>query len=301
VSGQSVRLDITWPRVSTMMSWSAALYRACRCIVDRCGSRSLPVVVRSGRNVQLLRSPQRCRVLVSVTEEAASARAGVHLLADRADLIEAVTDLRWLEWGHPPEPIDRDWWRAATVREAGSSGLPMTWVASDQSGALGAVGLGRFDIEERRDRSPWLLGMIVRPDRRGSGIGRLLLTHLEDWAYRHGYQELWVATGGAAVGFYERCGWRICETVARDFEPATVLTKEATSRADVLHHQPGSGRPTESANRPSGCAHEPNRVTVRLIAGGVGSGDIDAGDVKAQEAAEGCAEYERPQEYSQYR
>ena len=27
---------------------------------------------------------------------------------------------------------------------------------------------------------------------------------------------------------------------------------------------------------------------------GVGSGDIDAGDVKAQEAAEGCAEYERP-------
>jgi len=39
----------------------------------------------------------------------------------------------------------------------------MTWVASDQSGALGAVGLGQFDIEERRDRSPSLLGMIVRP------------------------------------------------------------------------------------------------------------------------------------------
>lgn len=33
----------------------------------------------------------------------------------------------------------------------------------------------------------------------------------------------------------------------------------------------------------------------------VGSGDIDARDVKAQEAAEGCAEYERPQEYRQYR
>lgn len=31
------------------------------------------------------------------------------------------------------------------------------------------------------------------------------------------------------------------------------------------------------------------------------SGDIDAWDVKAQEAAEGCAEYERPQEYRQYR
>jgi GNAT superfamily N-acetyltransferase len=113
-----------------------------------------------------------------------------------------------------------------TVREAGSSGLPITWVASDQSGALGAVGLGRFDIEERRDRSPWLLGMIVRPDRRGSGIGRLLLAHLERWAYRQGYQQLWVATGGVAVGFYQRCGWRIYETVDRDFEQATVLTKQ---------------------------------------------------------------------------
>jgi GNAT superfamily N-acetyltransferase len=102
----------------------------------------------------------------------------------------------------------------------------MTWVASDQSGALGAVGLGRFDIEERRDRSPWLLRMIVRLDRRRSGIGRLLLAHFERWAHWQDYEQLWVATGGAAVGFYQRCGWRIYETVDRDFEPATVLTKE---------------------------------------------------------------------------
>jgi hypothetical protein len=54
------------------------------------------------------------------------------------------------------------------VRGAGSSHLPVTWVASDGSGALGAVGLGQFDIEERRDRSPWVLGMIVRRDRRGT-------------------------------------------------------------------------------------------------------------------------------------
>jgi hypothetical protein len=39
----------------------------------------------------------------------------------------------------------------------------------------------------------------------------------------------------------------------------------------------------------------------RLTPAGFGSGDIDARDVKAQEAAEGCAEYERPQEHRQYR
>ena len=37
---------------------------------------------------------------------------------------------------------------------------------------------------------------------------------------------MWVATGEAAVGFNQRCGWRVNETVDRDFEPAKVLTKE---------------------------------------------------------------------------
>ena len=111
------------------------------------------------------------------------------------------------------------------MREAGSGHLPVTWVASDDSGALGAVGLGQFDIEERRDRSPWVLGMIVRRDRRGAGLGRLLLGHLERWARDQGHEQLWVATGMPAVKFYQRCGWQVREIVPRDFEPANVLTK----------------------------------------------------------------------------
>jgi GNAT superfamily N-acetyltransferase len=148
------------------------------------------------------------------------------LLADRSDLIEAVTDLRWREWGHPPEPTDRTWWRTATIRESGRSELPITWVASDSSGALGAVGLGQFDIEERHDRSPWLLGMIVRPDRRGSGLGRLLLNSLESWASGHGYEQLWVANEGPAVVFYQRCGWQFCETVDRGTRPTVTVLKK---------------------------------------------------------------------------
>jgi hypothetical protein len=84
--------------------------------------------------------PPTVLCVVAVTEEAASATAVVHLFADRTDLIEAVTDLRWLEWGHAPEPIDRDWWHAATVREAGRSGLPMTRVRATR-------------VERRRGRS----------------------------------------------------------------------------------------------------------------------------------------------------
>ncbi len=151
----------------------------------------------------------------------------VELLADHEQLIPALGELCWREWGHPPEPTDLEWWVEVTAREAGRDRLPITWVALDErGGALGRVGLGEFDLEERRDRSPWVLGMIVRPDRRGMGVGRLLLAHLEAWAGSHGYQQVWVATGGRAIDFYRQCGWELSETVERaSGDAASVLTK----------------------------------------------------------------------------
>jgi GNAT superfamily N-acetyltransferase len=113
-----------------------------------------------------------------------------------------------------------------TGDEAGRISLPISWVAGDGGGpAVGAVGLGEFDIEERRDRSPWVMGMIVRPDQRRRGIGRLLLATLADWASSRGVLQIWVATGGAAVTFYNDCGWDAVETFSRGSEETTVLTR----------------------------------------------------------------------------
>lgn len=157
----------------------------------------------------------------------------VHLLADRPDLVESVGDMRWREWGQPPEPVDRSWWIDVTGSEAGRRGLPVTWVAVDGRGeAAGAVGLGEFDIEERRDCPPWVMGTIVRTDLRGRGIGRLLLTRLEQYAAAGGYPRVWVANGGAAIGFYQRCGWRVTEQLRLgNGQPATVLVKPLTPGA----------------------------------------------------------------------
>jgi GNAT superfamily N-acetyltransferase len=151
----------------------------------------------------------------------------VHLLADHESLIAAVGEIQWREWGHPPEPEDRDWWIDVSAREAGRRLLPITWVAIDARGeAVGAAGLGEFDIEERRDRSPWVLGMIVRPDRRGTGIGRRLLSRLESWAREQGCGQVWVATGDQASGFYQACGWQLIERFERGTgETAVVLSK----------------------------------------------------------------------------
>jgi GNAT superfamily N-acetyltransferase len=151
----------------------------------------------------------------------------VHLLADLPDLIEPVGDLRWREWGRPPEPVDRSWWIGMTRHEAGRAGLPVTWVAVDAHGQVaGAVGLGECDIEERRGEPPWLMGMIVRGDLRGHGIGRRLLAQVEDYAAA-AYPRVWVANEGPAVGFYQRCSYRVIETLRlANGAQATVLAKD---------------------------------------------------------------------------
>ena len=83
-------------------------------------------------------------------------------------------------------------------------------------------------MPQRTELAWWVdvteLGMVVRPDFRGRGVGRLLLRTLGGWAGQRGYQRLWVATGDPATGFYEACGWTPADTFDRPGERVVVLT-----------------------------------------------------------------------------
>jgi GNAT superfamily N-acetyltransferase len=107
--------------------------------------------------------------------------------------------------------------------------VPLAFMAlGEDDTALGGVALHPFDLEERRDRSPWIVGMIVRADLQGHGIGQALITALETWSARAGISRLWVCTETAsrAVAFYQRCGYDpVEELAAQRGEAVTVLTK----------------------------------------------------------------------------
>lgn len=164
----------------------------------------------------------------------------IELLAARPDLISAVGLMRWQEWGRPPEPEDPQWWVNATQQEAGRDGLPVTYVAVNTSGEmLGAVGVGEFDIAERRDRSPWILGMVVRAGFRGTGLGRRLLLRAERRAAELGFARIWIANEGPAVGFYKRCGYRQVETLVLE-RGVTAHVLARSLEAHVADVQDGS-------------------------------------------------------------
>jgi GNAT superfamily N-acetyltransferase len=152
----------------------------------------------------------------------------IEILADNPELIASVGQLRWKEWGRPPEPDRLEEWIAITEKEAGKSFLPITWVAGDEgTHAVGAVGLAKSDIQECGDRSPWVIGTIVAEQQRGKGIGGRLLNALESRAKNKEYSKLWVGTGGRAATFYTKCGWRFHENILRPSgETVTILRKE---------------------------------------------------------------------------
>jgi GNAT superfamily N-acetyltransferase len=63
------------------------------------------------------------------------------------------------------------------------------------------------DLDDRfADRGPWLSGMLVIGPARNLGVGRALLSAVEERARAIGATELWLHTGEAEQ-FYERCGW----------------------------------------------------------------------------------------------
>ena len=144
------------------------------------------------------------------------------LLADQPELIAEVGVLRWRAAGSAGTPGP---WIQATAASAGRDSLPLTLAAMDLEGdVIGAVTLDPVGSDvpvSCEAHAPWALHMVVRPGERMCGVGRLIVSALEDLAREHGHDQLWVAAGDAEADFYRRCGWTDSEATPA----ATVLTK----------------------------------------------------------------------------
>jgi GNAT superfamily N-acetyltransferase len=156
--------------------------------------------------------------------------AAIILLADRPDLAAGWAELHWREWGDEPGREELSWWVDDAAKAVQRTHVPVAFIALGHHGeVLGGVGLHQFVLEERHDRSPWIVGMIVRADLRGAGIGPALIACLEAWLVNVNITRVWVGTEteGRAVAFYQRCGYKHVEDLSSHIGVAvTVLTKQ---------------------------------------------------------------------------
>ncbi len=88
-------------------------------------------------------------------------------------------------------------------------------VALEHDVPLGCVHLIDNDDRSLPELYPWMAAMVVVPERRGQGIGSLLVRALMREARAMGFERLWFGTDGP--GFYERLGAQKHLPKGRDF------------------------------------------------------------------------------------
>ncbi|MFF7333172.1 GNAT family N-acetyltransferase [Streptomyces sp. NPDC008150] len=98
------------------------------------------------------------------------------------------------------------WWRERA--ELAAAGRLAVWTARDGDRILGTIGLVPADKANSRHRAE-IVKLMVHPDARGRGVGRLLLSTAERDAARDGVTLLHLdtETDSPAERLYRSCGW----------------------------------------------------------------------------------------------
>ena len=154
----------------------------------------------------------------------------IDLLADHIGFAPAIARWHFDEWN----PVDSD----VTVEDvalrlstwANRQTMPVTYVAVEHGVPLGSASLVVHDMAPPaagcESLTPWLSGVYVVPERRGTGLGPPVVAACETMAARLGYPEIYLFTGArTAQHFYLPMGWRILDVVSYESRPVTVMGK----------------------------------------------------------------------------
>ena len=145
-------------------------------------------------------------------------------LFDRPEFIPIVAQWNWAEWRDlltcaSCEAFADDL-RAKTRRD----GIPITFLALEDDAPVGTVSLLADDLESRPELTPWLASLYVVPERRGNGLGKMLVRHAVGAARGFGIATLYLYTPGQAQ-FYARLGWEFLEATEFRGRAVTIMTR----------------------------------------------------------------------------
>lgn len=135
-------------------------------------------------------------------------------IANHLECLDTVVQWHRGEWGD-------DW--ANQVRQSTSvEGLPATYVALVDGEPIGTVMLTYIDMITRKDISPWLAGLYVKPIFRLRGIGTELAKYAMGKADNMGIKTLWLYTARSR-SLYAALGWKYVGEDNYDGERVTIM------------------------------------------------------------------------------
>ena len=152
----------------------------------------------------------------------------IDYLGNHLDILPELAKLQYDEWKHfAPEKTLED--RVIKLRDmAGSSDVPFMIVAIDNNQLIGSAALVHEDMSTRKDLSPWLASVFVKPEYRQSGIATRLVSHIEGEAAKRGIAKLILYTEHAR-DLYLKLGWSDIEQCEYQGVNVAIMFKEFTA------------------------------------------------------------------------
>jgi len=130
----------------------------------------------------------------------------IDYLKNHPHLVSEISKWFFKEWGYLYPERDLASVEEAVAGRMNYDKIPLALVAVSDNNFVGTVCLKDYDMETRKDISPWLAGLYVKEEFRNNGIGRLLVKNIIKKAKELGVDELYLYTPNAEK-FYEKMGW----------------------------------------------------------------------------------------------
>jgi GNAT superfamily N-acetyltransferase len=161
----------------------------------------------------------------------------VELLADHIELAPIIARWHFDEWSPFDPGVTVDDVATRLSSWANRDSVPVAYVAIDGGVPVGSASLVVHDMAQPApgcaDLTPWLSGVFVVPERRGTGLGPAVVGACEALAAQLGYPAIYLYTAArTAERFYRPMGWRTLDVVPFEDRPVTVMVKDLVISGD---------------------------------------------------------------------
>ena len=134
----------------------------------------------------------------------------IDLLGNHLDFMPELALLHFNEWRHfsPDQTLEDRILKLQAIAKSGD--VPLVIIAIDNNQLMGSAALVNEDMSTRKDLSPWLASVFVKPEFRKNGVGTSLVRHIEGEAQKRAIQKLFLHTEHAR-NLYASLGWHDLE------------------------------------------------------------------------------------------